>query len=173
MSADDNAPEQAREVEVVARVLRDWVLPGVPPAVMADLVLASLAPMREAERQEVEDLRRWKTEGLEVMRGLQEVGRALGVGLGQRITARATVDRALDLCNERDAAVAEAERLRESIAAERQEAARAAAERAWIEGVQACDCDHMAYHAHKVGEYGYATHSNPYRADGPTGRSGT
>lgn len=85
MSADDSAPEQAREVEV---------------------------------------LRHWKAEALEVISGLQEVGKALGVGLGERITARATVDRALDLRNERDAAVAEAEELRASIAAERQEAAR-------------------------------------------------
>ncbi len=38
---------------------------------------------------------------------------------------------------------------------------------AWEEGVQSCDSDHMAYHAHKVGD-SYATTPNPYRADGLT-----
>lgn len=127
MSADDNTPEQAREVE---------------------------------------DLRRWKAEAMEVMSGLQEVGKALGVRLGERITARATIDRALDLRNERDAAVAEAERLRESIEAERQEAARQAAERAWDEG----EC-HQSEHLVIFGQFcALGTTCNPYLADDVTGR---
>lgn len=57
MSADDNAPEQAREVEVVARAILD--ASGFPnsPITPADLSIGmaahrALAPIREAERQE-------------------------------------------------------------------------------------------------------------------------
>lgn len=59
---------------------------------------------------EVERLRKWKAEAIEVMDGLQEVGNALGVSPGKRITARETVDKALDLAAERDAAIKRAER---------------------------------------------------------------
>lgn len=56
---------------------------------------------------ELRNLRRWKAEAMPVLQGLQDVGHALGVPLGTRITAKATVDKALDLRNERDAAVAQ------------------------------------------------------------------
>jgi hypothetical protein len=51
-------------------------------------------------------LRAWKEEALPVMSGLQELGRALGIRIGESITARKAVDAALDLRNERDQAVA-------------------------------------------------------------------
>lgn len=65
-----------------------------------------------ADDTQFERLRAWKAEALPVIAGLQEVGRALGTPLGQQITARATVDLALDLRNQRDEARAEADRLR-------------------------------------------------------------
>lgn len=64
MSADDNAPEQAREVEVVREALLDslgWDWTEEPPHVpspeqavegVVEAVLAALAPIRAAERQE-------------------------------------------------------------------------------------------------------------------------
>jgi hypothetical protein len=65
------------------------------------------APDERAELvAEIERLRGWKAEALPVLAGLQEVGRALGVPLGRQITARATVNAALDLRNERDEAIA-------------------------------------------------------------------
>jgi hypothetical protein len=57
----------------------------------------------EIVRGRVERLERWKAEALPVIAGLQEVGRALGLRLGEQITGRAAVDAALDLRNERDA----------------------------------------------------------------------
>lgn len=62
---------------------------------------------------EIERLQNWKDGAVEVIAGLQEVGRALGVDLGERITSRTTVDRALDLRNERDAAHATITAIRE------------------------------------------------------------
>lgn len=38
-------------------------------------------------------------------------------------------------------------------------------ERAWIEGVESCDSDHMSYYAHKVSENGYSAVPNPYSGD--------
>ena len=49
---------------------------------------------------EVRRLRRWKDEALPVMEGLQELGGALGLPLGTRITGRQAVDAALDLRSE-------------------------------------------------------------------------
>ena len=137
MSADDNAPEQAREVEA---------------------------------------LRRWKAETMPVLAGLQEVGQALGVQLGRQITSRETVDAALDLRNERDAAVAEAERVRASIAAERQEAAREAEVPCIREAAEAARRYpgfgvHASTFAHWLDLYAEAIERD--RADGVTGRSGT
>ena len=59
-------------------------------------------PLSLHDADEVAHLRRWKAEALPVMSGLQELGRALGVGLGKSITARESVDLALDLRNDRD-----------------------------------------------------------------------
>jgi hypothetical protein len=39
----------------------------------------------------------WKQEAMEVMSGLEELGRALGIPLGVSVTARAVVDAALSL----------------------------------------------------------------------------
>lgn len=49
-------------------------------------------------------LRAWKAEALPVIAGLQDLGRALGIRLGESITGRTATDAALDLRNERDAA---------------------------------------------------------------------
>lgn len=57
-----------------------------------------------SDSTELAELRRWKSEAIEVIGGLQDLGRALGIGLGQNITGRSAVDAALDLRNERDAA---------------------------------------------------------------------
>ena len=83
---------------------------------------------------EVERLRRWKAEALPVLDGLQELGKALGLPLGSRITGREAlaaverltrerdddrrvadiaVDQKRRLLRERDEARAEAERLRD------------------------------------------------------------
>lgn len=56
------------------------------------------ARVRAAEA-EAERLRRWKDEALPVLDGLQELGGALGLPLGSRITGRQAVDAALDLRN--------------------------------------------------------------------------
>lgn len=63
-----------------------------------------------------ERLRAWKAETMEVMAGFQDVGNALGVPLGHRITARAAVDKALDLRNQRDEARAGLAEMPERIA---------------------------------------------------------
>lgn len=75
-----------------------------PYSLSPNLQLAVRA-LAEAER-----LTKWKTEALPVLTGLQELGRALGIGLGKRITSRDAVDAALDLRNERDKALAEVKR---------------------------------------------------------------
>lgn len=63
-----------------------------------------LAARLAAAEAAVERLGRWKAEALPVMRGLQYLGRALGVPIGESITARASVDRALDLRNRAEVA---------------------------------------------------------------------
>lgn len=72
---------------------------------------------RDAARAERDRLARWKAEALPVMSGLQELGHALGIPLGGQITARGSVDLALDLRAERDAARAEVAALRERVEA--------------------------------------------------------
>ena len=65
--------------------------------------------------RERDELRRWKTEALPVLDGLQELGKALGLPLGSRITgtdALAAVER---LTREMDEALSEIERLRVGI----------------------------------------------------------
>lgn len=61
---------------------------------------------------ELDQLRRWKAEALPVIAGLQEVGRALGLRLGENITGRIAVDAALDL---RNAATSERERAQTAV----------------------------------------------------------
>ena len=55
---------------------------------------------------EVERLERWKAEALEVMSGLQELGKALGLGLGVQITGPAALAEVARLTAERDALAA-------------------------------------------------------------------
>lgn len=58
----------------------------------------AVADKEQAElRAEVEQLRRWKAEASEVTLGLQDVGKALGVGLGEQITGRSGVEAAKQL----------------------------------------------------------------------------
>lgn len=60
---------------------------------------------------EVRRLRKWKAEALPVIAGLQDLGRALGLAPGVRITGRTALDAALDLRNFAQKAEAEVERL--------------------------------------------------------------
>jgi hypothetical protein len=87
---------------------------------LTDSVLAAL-PARPVEAQEVERLRRWKAEVLPVIAGLQGLGRALGVGLGERITGESAAEKARTLVAERDAALARAEAAEAAFAVERRE----------------------------------------------------
>lgn len=64
---------------------------------------------------EVERLQRWKGEALTVMAGLQDLGAALGMGLGKRITGETAAEKARELRAERDAARAELAGLREGL----------------------------------------------------------
>src|SRR5690554_5011909 len=50
-----------------------------------------------AAAEEIERLRRWKAEALPVIAGLQELGKALGLPLGSRITGPEAVKRAEEL----------------------------------------------------------------------------
>jgi hypothetical protein len=100
MTDHTTVPDEAVEAVQVA-------FPGMSGNMVRGILAAALPLLTDAARAEVERLRRWKAEAVEVMSGLQEVGKALGVGLGKRITARETVDKALDLRNERDEARAQ------------------------------------------------------------------
>jgi hypothetical protein len=62
----------------------------------------------DAGYETVEQLRRWKAEALPVIAGLQDLGRALGLGLGVQITGPVAVEAARVLRS----AAAEAERYR-------------------------------------------------------------
>ena len=59
----------------------------------------------------VERLERWKAEALEVMSGLQELGKALGLGLGVQITGPAALAEVARLTAERDALAAQVARV--------------------------------------------------------------
>lgn len=69
--------------------------------------------IRERLTAEVERLERWKAEALEVMSGLRELGRALGLGLGVQITGPAALAEVARLTDERDALAAKVARLAE------------------------------------------------------------
>ena len=62
---------------------------------------------------QVESLERWKVEALEVMSGLRELGRALGLGLGVQITGPAALAEVERLTAERDALAAQVARVEE------------------------------------------------------------
>lgn len=91
MSADDNAPEQAREVEVVARAIGHKAAcysadPVAPHPCLcwpwrlkeAEVVLRALAPIRAAERQEA--ARGAREEALVPMRELADWWHRTGAG---------------------------------------------------------------------------------------------
>jgi hypothetical protein len=62
--------------------------------------------IRERLTAEVERLERWKFEATEVMSGLRELGKALGLGLGVQITGPAALVEVERLTAERDALIA-------------------------------------------------------------------
>jgi hypothetical protein len=62
--------------------------------------------IRERLTAEVERLERWKFEATEVMSGLRELGKALGLGLGVQITGPAALAEVARLTAERDALIA-------------------------------------------------------------------
>ena len=62
---------------------------------------------------EVDRLTRWKAEALPVMTGLQELGKALGLTLGESITGPSAVDAAHALRARAEAAEQAVERVRE------------------------------------------------------------
>lgn len=66
--------------------------------------------IRERLTAEVERLERWKFEATEVMSGLRELGKALGLGLGVQITGPAALAEVERLTAERDALAAQVAR---------------------------------------------------------------
>jgi hypothetical protein len=60
----------------------------------------------ERMQKDVERLERWKAEATEVMSGLRELGKALGLGLGVQITGPAALAEVARLTAERDALIA-------------------------------------------------------------------
>lgn len=81
----------------------------------------------DAALAEIERLRQWKAEALPVLAGLQELGNALGVPLGARITGPEAAERARELMAERDALAAGAVDADHAVALEREAVA------AWLE----------------------------------------
>ena len=65
-----------------------------------------LTAERDALAAQVERLERWKAEALEVMSGLRELGKALGLGPGVQITGPAALAEVARLTAERDALIA-------------------------------------------------------------------
>jgi hypothetical protein len=60
--------------------------------ILAEVDLAHLPVQLEEARGEVASLARWKEEAMPVMDGLQELGKALRLPLGQRITGPAALE---------------------------------------------------------------------------------
>ena len=67
----------------------------------------------ERMQKDVERLERWKAEATEVMSGLRELGKALGLGLGVQITGPAALAEVERLTAERDALAAQVARVEE------------------------------------------------------------
>ena len=65
----------------------------------------------ERMQKDVERLERWKAEATEVMSGLRELGKALGLGLGVQITGPAALAEVARLTAERDALAAQVARV--------------------------------------------------------------
>ena len=86
---------------------------GLRSMVLNSRMLSGDAEFIEAAREDVpwlvdqvESLERWKVEALEVMSGLRELGKALGLGLGVQITGPAALAEVERLTAERDALIA-------------------------------------------------------------------
>ena len=91
---------------------------GLRSMVLNSRMLSGDAEFIEAVRDDVpwlvdqvESLERWKFEALEVMSGLRELGKALGLGLGVQITGPAALAEVARLTAERDAAIERLERV--------------------------------------------------------------
>ena len=87
---------------------------GLRSMVLNSRMLSGDAEFVEAAREDVpwlvdqvESLERWKVEALEVMSGLRELGKALGLGLGVQITGPAALAEVARLTAERDALAAQ------------------------------------------------------------------
>jgi len=87
---------------------------GLRSMVLNSRMLSGDAEFVEAAREDVpwlvdqvESLERWKFEALEVMSGLRELGKALGLGLGVQITGPAALAEVARLTAERDALAAQ------------------------------------------------------------------
>ena len=93
---------------------------GLRSMVLNSRMLSGDAEFVEAAREDVpwlvdqvESLERWKVEATEVMSGLRELGRALGLGLGVQITGPAALAEVERLTAERDALAAQVARVEE------------------------------------------------------------
>ena len=87
---------------------------GLRSMVLNSRMLSGDAEFVEAAREDapwlvdqVESLERWKFEACEVMSGLRELGKALGLGLGVQITGPAALAEVERLTAERDALAAQ------------------------------------------------------------------
>ena len=108
--------------------------------------------IRERLTAEVERLERWKFEALEVMSGLRELGKALGLGLGVQITGPAALAEVTRLTVERDALAAQVARV-EALAE-------------WFDSVQAehlsqDDCQCEMKDCYECGPWHACTHNGP------------
>lgn len=91
---------------------------GLRSMVLNSRMLSGDAEFIEAAREDVgwlveqvERLEHWKFEALEVMSGLRELGKALGLGLGVQITGPAALAEVARLTAERDALAAQVARV--------------------------------------------------------------
>ena len=91
---------------------------GLRSMVLNSRMLPGDAEFVEAAREDVpwlvdqvESLERWKFEACEVMSGLRELGKALGLGPGVQITGPAALAEVARLTAERDAAIERLERV--------------------------------------------------------------
>jgi len=89
--------------EVLANL--PWELAAYIAAADPQTVLWLIREVKRLEA-EVERLTRWQSEAMTVMDGLQELGVALGLPIGARITGPAAVEAATTLRAERDALAA-------------------------------------------------------------------
>ena len=116
--SDPSQDLQAARVEAAARCVHPWD-PGCvswddwrTDIATAALAAADAVDDRAALVAGVNRLRAWKAEALPVMDGLQELGDALGISLGQRITGAEAKVAVETLVAQRDEALAEVERIR-------------------------------------------------------------